>query len=80
MALGGLDCQACSCFLAQPMLQPAGTNPALPPPPSHHPPRLFRTTRATLTKHPDSMLAAMFRGDMQASALRDEQGHPFLDR
>ncbi|PRW20592.1 BTB POZ domain-containing adapter for CUL3-mediated degradation 3 [Chlorella sorokiniana] len=41
---------------------------------------LFRTTHATLTKHPDSMLAAMFRGDMQASALRDEQGHPFLDR
>jgi hypothetical protein len=42
--------------------------------------KLFRTTRATLTKHPDSMLAAMFRGDMQASGLRDEQGHPFLDR
>ncbi|KAI7840140.1 hypothetical protein COHA_006179 [Chlorella ohadii] len=42
--------------------------------------RLFHTTRATLTKHPDSMLAAMFRGDMQATALRDEQGHPFLDR
>lgn len=43
-------------------------------------PRVFRTTRATLTKHPDSMLAAMFRGDMQATALKDEQGHPFLDR
>ncbi|PRW20478.1 BTB POZ domain-containing KCTD21 [Chlorella sorokiniana] len=42
--------------------------------------KLFRTTRATLAKHPDSMLAAMFRGDMLASALRDEQGHPFLDR
>ncbi|KAL4458267.1 hypothetical protein ABPG75_013132 [Micractinium tetrahymenae] len=41
--------------------------------------RLFHTTRATLTKHPDSMLAAMFRGDMQAG-LRDAQGHPFLDR
>jgi len=41
--------------------------------------RLFHTTRATLTKHPDSMLAGMFRGDMQATALRDEAGHPFLD-
>ena len=49
--------------------------------PSPKPPlRLFRTTRATLTKHPDSMLAAMFWGDMQATALRDEAGHPFLDR
>ena len=41
--------------------------------------RLFATTRSTLCKHTGSMLAAMFSGDMQP-ALRDSQGHYFIDR
>ena len=60
------------------MPPPAGNNPdlpLLPPMPTRQtPPRLFRTTRTTLTKHPDSMLTALLRGELYASVLRDEQG------
>ena len=33
----------------------------------------YATTRSTLCKHPDSMLARMFEGDLQPSHL-DSQG------
>ncbi|PRW39265.1 acetolactate synthase [Chlorella sorokiniana] len=41
---------------------------------------LFTTTRTTLTTHGESMLAAMFRGDMADSKLTDAAGNPFIDR
>ena len=41
--------------------------------------RIFVTTRSTLCKHSNSMLAAMFSGDMQP-ALQDKQGRFFIDR
>ncbi|KAL0031911.1 hypothetical protein WJX79_004705 [Trebouxia sp. C0005] len=41
--------------------------------------RIFVTTRSTLCKHSNSMLAAMFSGDMQP-AQQDHQGRFFIDR
>ena len=40
---------------------------------------IFVTTRSTLCKHSNSMLAAMFSGDMQP-AQQDKQGRFFIDR
>ncbi len=41
--------------------------------------RIFVTTRSTLCKHSNSMLAAMFSGDLQP-AQQDKQGRFFIDR
>ncbi len=39
----------------------------------------FTTTRSTLSKEPDSMLARMFAGDMTPST-KDSMGKYFIDR
>ncbi|XP_078681685.1 uncharacterized protein LOC144916433, partial [Branchiostoma floridae x Branchiostoma belcheri] len=39
---------------------------------------IYRTTMTTLTRYPDSMLGAMFGGDLET--LRDDQGRYFIDR
>src|SRR5690242_7992587 len=39
---------------------------------------IFTTFVSTLTKHPSSMLAAMFSG--RHPLVRDKEGRPFLDR
>jgi len=41
--------------------------------------RVFVTTRSTLCKHSNSMLAAMFSGDLQP-AQQDNKGRFFIDR
>jgi hypothetical protein len=39
---------------------------------------LYTTTRSTLIRYPDSMLGAMFRGDIPSNC--DQNGHYFIDR
>ncbi|CAH1232510.1 KCTD21 [Branchiostoma lanceolatum] len=39
---------------------------------------VYRTTITTLTRYPDSMLGAMFSGDL--GTLQDDQGRYFIDR
>ncbi|KAI8505298.1 hypothetical protein Bbelb_174070 [Branchiostoma belcheri] len=39
---------------------------------------IYTTARSTLTRYPDSMLGAMFGGDLET--LRDDQGRYFIDR
>ncbi|XP_038051083.1 putative potassium channel regulatory protein [Patiria miniata] len=41
---------------------------------------LYRTWRSTLTRYPDSKLAAMFSGEPDPSVLRDAGGAFFMDR
>ena len=41
--------------------------------------RYFATTRSTLSKHGDSLLAHMFSGDLEP-AQKDSQGRFFIDR
>lgn len=42
--------------------------------------RLFTVLRATLRSRPGSLLSAMFSGEWEPTAVRDEHGHPFIDR
>jgi len=39
---------------------------------------MYTTSLTTLTRYPDSMLGAMFRGDFPTA--RDSQGNYFIDR
>ena len=42
--------------------------------------RLFTVLRATLRSRPGSLLSALFSGEWEPTAVRDEHGHPFIDR